>query len=105
MIKICPFCGKKFEASHDGQIYCSSLCSGRQRKKLFHLRNFMSMPDKSLDDWAREAAECGMDYGTYRALIEHGKTFDELKADADRSKAAHSHVGHLSSSRHGWRLS
>ena len=36
---------------------------------------------KSLDDWIREAAECNLDYGNYRAQIElFGKTFEELKA-------------------------
>ena len=34
---------------------------------------------KTLDDWLREADACGLDYGTYRALIAQGKTFEQLK--------------------------
>lgn len=48
-------------------------------------------PTKTLSDWAREAAECGLDYGNYRALIERqGKTFEELKAQNHRPQC-HSH--------------
>lgn len=49
-------------------------------------------PQKSLAEWCREAAECGLDYGNYRALINMGKTFEELKAQAEsRGNYAHSH--------------
>ena len=47
-------------------------------------------PVKTLDDWAREADECNLDYGTYRALIAAGKTFEQLKA-CRRSPQTHSH--------------
>lgn len=47
---------------------------------------------KTLDDWTREAFECNLDYGTYRALIAAGRTFAELKAQADaRHPQTHSH--------------
>lgn len=38
---------------------------------------------KSLAEWEREAAECNLDYGNYRALLNVGKTYEELKALAD----------------------
>ena len=50
-------------------------------------------PVKTLDDWAREAAECNLDYGTYRALIAAGKTFEQLKVE-QRSPQFHSHCRH-----------
>ena len=49
-------------------------------------------PVKTLEDWAREADECNLDYGTYRALIAAGRTFEQLKAQADRrNPQTHSH--------------
>lgn len=43
-----------------------------------------SKSNKTLSEWCREAAECNLDYGNYRALIEHcGKTYKELKDTAD----------------------
>ena len=47
-------------------------------------------PVKTISDWAREADECNLDYGTYRALIAQGKTFEQLKAER-RSPQPHSH--------------
>lgn len=43
-------------------------------------------PVKSLGAWNAEAKACGLDYGTYRGLIECGKTFEELKMKFDESK-------------------
>lgn len=38
-------------------------------------------PVKKLEDWEREARECGVDYGTYRGLVTvFGKTKEEIKA-------------------------
>ncbi|MBR3499709.1 MAG: hypothetical protein IKO05_12115 [Selenomonadaceae bacterium] len=40
----------------------------------------------------REARECNLDYGNYRALIAAGKTYEELKATADtRTAVKHAH--------------
>lgn len=44
---------------------------------------------KPMDEWIREASECGLGYGTYRQLRESGKSYDELKA-AGYHSAAHS---------------
>lgn len=51
--------------------------------------------ERTFADWTREAADCNMDYGNYRAQIEvFGKTYEELKAQAHlRVKPCHSHVG------------
>lgn len=51
-------------------------------------------PVKTLDDWVREAADCNLDYGTYRALIAAGNTFDQLKA-VNRHPQTHSHCRHV----------
>lgn len=63
-----------------------------------HLKNFHSKQPhtqpKSLDDWCREASLCNLDYGTYRALIQAGKSFDDLHKLADRRNPqihAHKH--------------
>ena len=46
---------------------------------------------KTLSEWAREAEECNLDYGTYRAMIAQGRTYEELKANAKyRHRPAHS---------------
>ena len=58
------------------------------------------LPQKSLSDWCREANECNLDYGTYRALIAQGKTFDELKSLAD-NRGYHAHARAPQNLRHG----
>lgn len=88
----CKFCGRELkpDAKHPNQKYCSEKCRNRFVKGLFHLRP--GYVDKSLADWVREAAECNLDYGTYRALRNAGKTFEELKATAaNRQMPAHAH--------------
>lgn len=52
--------------------------------KLFDtLRNLLRIKNeivgKPMDEWIREASECGLDYGTYRTLIEQGKTLSKSK--------------------------
>lgn len=93
--KICDSCGKKFVTSSKKKRYCSSECLYNCSKPQCESPP-MSKPKprtKTLADWCREANECNLDYGNYRALIESGKTFDELKANADsRQLPAHSHL-------------
>lgn len=87
----CERCGKDFEARDNREKYCSEECrkkaaseqvkqcdARRQAKKLTD-KKFARKP-KTLADWCREANECNLDYGTYRALITSGKTFEELKS-------------------------
>ena len=98
---ICQICHKDFVPRYSFQKFCSDVCS-KKAERLRHRKlraqnaakqvNEQSNP-KSLDDWCREAAECNLDYGNYRALIESGKTFDELKARADSHQfQTHSHL-------------
>lgn len=51
-------------------------------------------PKKPMSEWVKEAAECNLDYGTYRAFRNMGKTYEELKATASsRQAAAHNRMG------------
>lgn len=88
----CKFCGRELkpDPKHPNQKYCSEKCRNRFVKGLFHLRP--SNESKSLSDWLHEAAECNLDYGTYRGLRNLGKSFEELKATAaNRQMPAHAH--------------
>lgn len=93
----CVVCGKPFHAARACQKYCSNECYREVQKKLARERFARQKAAelatraagghvKTLGDWIREAAACGFDYGTYRGLIAQGKTFAELKADAERRR-------------------
>lgn len=101
----CVVCGKEFMPKATTQRYCSTTCSVAAEKKRHRSNPYVPKPkaepkpkpvksDKPLEQWVREATACNMDYGNYRALIEHcGKTFEELKATADtRHLPAHSSI-------------
>ena len=110
---ICPICQKEFTPKNSTQKYCGTDCNiivhRNQSRECYIKRRAKETtaravakaakvpppPVKTFADWTREAADCNMDYGTYRAQIEvFGKTYEQLKATADsRIKAAHSHVG------------
>lgn len=88
----CKFCGRELkpDPKHPHQKYCSEKCRNRFVQGLFHLHP--GYVDKSLSDWVREAAECNLDYGAYRALRNLGKSFEELKATAaNRQMPTHAH--------------
>lgn len=90
----CPVCGEKFYGSR-GRKYCSEKCR-KKRPRSEKIVKVVKPVKKSLEEWIREARECNLDYGTYRALINTGKTFDELKALASRrivQAHAHAHKG------------
>lgn len=95
-VKECVVCGKIFEAKTGNQICCSVECRNirgkmnrpnRPSSKINYYRRKKqaaqakkAKPRKSLDAWAREAAECGMSYGNYRYNVEkRGKTFDDMR--------------------------
>ena len=90
----CQRCGKKFTS-----VWKKKLCEACATKKYVEKKITQvkvdaatGKPVKTLSDWSREAAECNLDYGKYRALIESGKTYEELKAQADsRSTPNHAH--------------
>ena len=96
----CAHCGKAFSRRNGYQKYCSEECRAQAYSQLQKVEpkkptkpKLEVAPKKTLADWCREANECNLDYGNYRALIESGKTFDELKANADsRQFPAHSHL-------------
>ncbi len=113
MIKICARCGGEFEANHGLTKYCAPCRHDVDCESDAHYRATHPKPSKStnisvnfkpkirtctscdksgktLDDWAREADDCNLDYGTYRALIAAGRTFEQLKAER-RSPQFHSH--------------
>lgn len=100
----CPHCLKEFLPKVPRQIYCTEQCQRKayalkqgqkprvSKKELIAeaVAKASEQPVKTINDWAREAAECNLDYGNYRALIAAGKTYEELKASAaSRSTPAH----------------
>lgn len=91
----CAHCGQEFTPRDPRNIYCSKPCAEaahnlqreQARAERESLANEPVKPaprksDKSLAEWCKEARECNLDYGNYRALITSGKTFEELKAQA-----------------------
>ncbi len=110
MIKKCPVCGKDFETPYITRKYCSDECyrkKDRQRSRDYQspymkkkVDQSVGNPVKTLDDWIREAADCNLDYGTYRALRSAGKSFEEIKTRfGGRSLCTHSHCHSFKESR------
>lgn len=87
----CLHCDKLFIAHDSLSIFCSRKCYAEYRRRKHKVN--VKHQDKSLSEWVREAQECNLDYGTYRGLIELGKSFEELKAQAAlRNLPAHNHA-------------
>ena len=89
----CGICGKKFTAFGKSAKYCSDKCKHianntyRERREVERLSK-QEIRERRMAKWIREARECGMDYGNYRAQIEQfGKTYEELKAQAEYRSA------------------
>lgn len=74
----CLSCKKSYTVTQEWRSteFCCDACRAtyRWRQKFGD-----PTPAKTLSDWAREARACGLDYGTYRGLIECGRTFEELQ--------------------------
>lgn len=89
----CLHCGKLFIA-HDSQtLFCSRDCYNNFRKRKSASPNKQLFDGKTLGQWIQEAMNCNLDYGTYRGLIAAGKTYEELKAQADtRNAPTHNHA-------------
>ena len=88
----CLCCGEPLK--YGQKKFCSLACRGRYQSK-----GFVPAPPKpkrkTLERWALEARECNLDYGTYRRLIESGKTYGELRARAkDHGLQTHATRGH-----------
>ena len=80
----CVVCGREFIPLNSKNICCSEKCrhahhNGYKRKGVSARRRYIRKPQKNLDEWLSEAQSCGMSYGKYRAAINQGKTFEELK--------------------------
>ena len=93
---ICPECGCEFKKKAGNQKFCTPACDNRYRNKQRRNPKAEEPPElkpmKPLNEWIAEARECNLDYGNYRALIESGKTFEELKATAGtRAITDHAH--------------
>ena len=81
---ICPECKR---IKHEEFMRQEEQRQAKLRQKNLKVDKATGKPIKTLDDWCREAAECGLDYGTYRTLVEaQGKTFAELKAQKEAFK-------------------
>lgn len=78
----CLYCGREFKPTpmHPSQKFCSRFCYEKNRSSSAPKKK--KPQGKLLSQWAAEAAECNLDYGTYRGLLNAGKTFEELKATA-----------------------
>jgi len=85
---LCAVCKRYFKrVKGTNELFCSTKCRSKE-PHINHAQNkaqaltdkAVKRPTKTLDDWAREAFACGIDYGTYRALIDRGKTYEQLKA-------------------------
>ena len=92
-LKTCPVCGIRFKPEKLIQKYCGRECYANSRKKNYEPQEPETKTGKPLEQWVSEARECNLDYGTYRALIESGRTYSELKATAaNRNMPTHSHL-------------
>ena len=88
--KKCLFCDKTFWTTVEQKKYCCIKCRTKANaEKAKHTgQNSKSKIEtgKTLEDYAREADECGLSYGKYKAQLRLGKTFEELKAEYDRKR-------------------
>lgn len=91
LLNTCVYCGVLFNPKYSNTRFCSKKCYDKWRRRgKKSIPDESSEPKKPLSDWIREAKECNLDYGTYRALINAGKSFDELKSQANsRSPRVH----------------
>ena len=113
----CAYCKKEFVPKVAHQKFCNDICRNRYhhqksyemyREQILAKQNAyrckkkaereakeraQELLKKQLSEWISEAAECNLDYGTYRRLVEQGKTFEELKAQADNhGQRVHNHT-------------
>ncbi len=86
----CVQCGMYFLPRNLTQKYCSSVCAtlAHQAKLRLEKERAMKAPkekteepkEDNVETWAREAADCGLSYGQYKAQrFTFGKSYEELK--------------------------
>ena len=66
----CLNCKKSYTVTQEWRSpdFCCNTC----KTNYYWKRKFGKPdPEKTLDDWVREADACGLDYGAYRGMIEH----------------------------------
>ena len=78
--RICPLCGKSFIPYASRQKFCQNPCthSDPNAKKLLQKEKHKQKTER-FNEIIRQADELGISYGYYRALLNSGKTFEELK--------------------------
>lgn len=90
----CRNCGKEFKPTPSLTLFCNRQCYDEYRRKPKN-KPAPKTQGKPIEEWINEAKECNLDYGTYRGLIEQGKTFDQLKALAPtRNTQVHQRTPH-----------
>ena len=73
----CRQCGVTFYTNNMERQFCTPRCE--VAFKVCRARANETR-EQRLNRLAREARECGLDYGTYRAMLGLGKTYEELRA-------------------------
>ena len=76
--KSCLNCGREYLTDDAEVCFCSTRCS-LEYHGLVPREHSKNRSGRQLSDIVREARECNLDYGTYRAYLNMGKTFEELK--------------------------
>lgn len=99
--RVCMDCGEEFLTENRNKI-CPDCKHARwliqqereEAKRLAQIKadKAAGMYVKTLDDWTREAFECNLDYGTYRALIAAGRTFAGLRRKRTPATRKHIHI-------------
>ena len=87
----CLQCGDDLCSLNPRKLFCSQACRKKYiaaKQTALNEKLSSPTPTKTREQWIQEADECNLDYGTYRALREQGKSFDELKATADARKSS-----------------
>ena len=83
----CRACGAEFLADVSGdRHYCSLECFRSQQPGA-------NRKPTRFEVVARQADECGLSYGMYRAQLSLGKTYEELKAAYDKKKIREACLG------------
>lgn len=108
VIKTCKFCGKQFTYGRL-RVFCSDSCNRHFFQRIdYHKKNpatdtisaadaadlsndffhaFDYLDNSNIDDANKKAAECGLSYGKFKAQLRLGKSFEQLKAEYQRSKS------------------
>ena len=79
----CLICGKKFIPRDKRQIYCYNPCTRKPLNKKTYSYKAIQRKAEHLNELIRQADELKISYGKYRVLLNSGKTFEELKQNAN----------------------